>query len=188
MDNEQNITQTETVVENNGGADASTGSQSNDDIAKTVVEKIKDLFKKDIKQEETKEDGPSEEVLALAKKLAQEEIDKLAAKTKRKVTEDAQTSIEQEKANLEAEKASLQAEKQALALEKQFNALGIPEQFKEFIKFELQKSDKSLDDYIKENPQYKVNSQGQTRVTTNIKSSLTNKDVEYLKFLKENEK
>jgi len=154
-----------------------------EEIADSIVDKIKSLFKKD-KQDETKFYTEAE-VTEMAKQMALEQVNAIAAKTKRKETEKVQEEASTSRLDIENAKKALEAEKNALQTEKQFLKLGIPEKYQEFIKFELSKGDKSLEDFLKENPHY-VDANSNRTVVTNIKPQVDKATLDYIEFYKKN--
>ena len=149
-------------------------------LSASIVDKIKGLFtKKEPEVSETKQEVDEEKIKELAMQIAQEEINKIAGKTKKKETEKVQ-------AELEAEKAKLAEQQKALDLEKQFISLGIAEEYQGFIKFELSKGEKSLEDFVKENPHFVKQNKGTTNVGTNIGLQVSQDVIDYLEFYRRN--
>lgn len=145
-------------------------------ITNSIIEKVKGFFKKD--EPQAKEQAPAEQqpvdIDAIVAQRVREEVDKIAAKTKEKA-----------KQSLEEREAELIAKEKDIKLKEQFLEIGVPTQFQDFIRHEVESKGIELQEFLAANPQY-VQQQVSTQVATNMKTTMSQKQIDYLEFLAKN--
>lgn len=130
--------------------------QVSESVGHSVLEKVKDFFSTQ-KQEETykSQEDFEKAVTAKVKELTdgavQEQLNKVIPELKKSKQQELDAK-EQELAN---EKAKL--EQQELQSQQEKELENVDDMYKDFVKFEAEKKNKSVIEFISENPQYQVN-------------------------------
>ena len=150
-----------------------------DKLTLSVLEKLKGIFKKEPEEEQGTKTAKAEEtgdIDSIIEKRVNEQITKIAAKEKEKVRQ-----------SLEDKEQALSQREKDLQMKEKFLEFGIAPQFQDFLKHEVATKGVDLEQYLKDNPQF-VQPQTATQiVNTNIKPTLSDKDREYLEFVRSNE-
>lgn len=150
-----------------------------DKLTLSVLEKLKGIFKKEPEEAQAQKTANVEEtsdIDSIIESRVNEQITKIAAKEKEKVRQ-----------SLEDKEQALSQREKDIQMKEKFLDFGIAPQFQDFLKHEVSTKGVSLEDYLKDNPQF-VQPQTATQiVNTNIKPTLSDRDREYLDFVRSNE-